>query len=1640
MILMFPKSSAMASAQSFLRAIVRSVLSIATLCLLTTSPRGWADVNLPPVVKFLQPKPSQIFPVGGAVPVEVEAVDPDGYTHEAEFFLDGKSLAVMALDFLIPPAPGETQRYGYLISSLPAGPHVVAVGVKDNSGTVGMSEVRVLGGGIVLNETPVLELLEPAPGKTYVAGDTVAIVAKVTDPDGHVPHIEYFVDDVKIGEETVQFIQEPVPGETQSFKWPWVQATEGLHSVKVRVTDNAGATAEAKTLVIVAKDTTPPLIARVSIEATIPQTGEPCPVCRIGPGRITVKRIGDLTRPLTVYLGVSGTATPGVDYAELPAKIEIQAGSATAELTVAALDDALVEEDETVIVQLLMPRDGTLLYMVDLLNAVARVAIHSDDRPDESVPIVSIEATRPTTREPFLCVSDPCPLPPEVAPAVFTVRRVGGDLAAPLSVPVLLSGTAENGVDYAKVPAEILIPAGVKSVEFEVAAVGDDQVEGDETVEAMIPIPPGLPGVPPPYWVGQGQASIVIQDFTPDPTPVVSIKATQPTTSEPCPTCLVLPGVFTLSRSVVTDQPLAVRISYSGTATAGVDYDTVPGFVTIPAGKASQEIVVLAKMDGVVEGPESVVARVEPDPTDVFPPHYRVDPQASSAKLTIQDVQDVGLVPTVWVEVSRTDTSECPPGLACKIAPIDITFHRSSSLVKEPLTIFLGWGGTATFSMDYGLSELGTVPRTLLFAAGSDTAKLQLFAMNDCYVEGEESVTVEIAPDPTMGPLARYRVDTTRAAAKMVIHDGVLSADALGPVVSIRGSEKTLENCPPNADCTGLVFEISRKGGDLNQPLEVLLEYAGSATRGEDYLELPRSVLLPAGQSSVSFGAAVVDDKQAEGVETVVATLVCSDALGLGYVIHGQSASASVEILDDDSNTSQEAIVKITSPLDGEEVVQSAAVVLVAQAIDPKGAITRLTFFDGETKIGVSELIFVRPPDPGTVLRHEVRWARPALGEHTLTAVGTDSTGATVTSKSVKIRVVGASLVPVVSLLPILAETTEVPPGSKRAIIPATVALRRLGGPADRALRVAYKVGGSAVNGVDYGQLEGEATFAPGEREIILYISPISDELIEGDEIVELSLVPQDSYVIGVPRAARVVIHDAQEPAKSWVRWLEPENGTSVGAGKEIQLRVEASLSTGYFDQTRFFANGQEIGTDSLILCASLECIPEPGSVIPFQLIWKAPAAGTYKLTASSASAANPKEQTFSETILIQVTGDGVDSLAVRRLPSSYTPGAPVTVEIASRPPASAAGYAIVETPPKGWVVSRISDNGVFDAATSTVKFGPFLDALPRVLRYSVTPPEGTSGDAAFSGVISIDGTSSRIAGNQVIPDATSHHPADHQPFDWSLGVDEVTEYGAAWKNGKTWGAEAARIPLEFVTRAGALWRGGERYVYSSQSGAAPHCWINTSSDGVKPIEIDFSLPPQDLAKMLENLRDQQSFASADLVSSNSDLLCRVRLVPGKGVRAQAVEVVIPPGAQVTEITHEGVLDAATGVLRWGPFLDGVPRVLAAKFSGASRAGVAATASFDGLNVHANAALGSVEASGGSQNSPRIAEVRRLIDGSVQLFVVDDSAGGCQLMVSDDLVTWHELGKVTPGADCQVHRDIEAGQKAFRFYRAARIP
>ena len=65
----------------------------------------------------------------------------------------------------------------------------------------------------------------------------------------------------------------------------------------------------------------------------------------------------------------------------------------------------------------------------------------------------------------------------------FIVSRTG-DGAAALTVPLVYSGTATSGSDYAALPATVTIPAGSFSVNVVVTPIDDSTVEGAETVIA----------------------------------------------------------------------------------------------------------------------------------------------------------------------------------------------------------------------------------------------------------------------------------------------------------------------------------------------------------------------------------------------------------------------------------------------------------------------------------------------------------------------------------------------------------------------------------------------------------------------------------------------------------------------------------------------------------------------------------------------------------------------------------------------------------------------------------------------------------------------------------------------------------------------------------------------------------------------------------------------------------------------------------------------------------------------------------------------------------------------------------------------------------------------------------------------------
>jgi hypothetical protein len=111
-------------------------------------------------------------------------------------------------------------------------------------------------------------------------------------------------------------------------------------------------------------------VPTVTVTALDPSAGEN----PANPGSFRLTRSGLLTAPLTVYFGVTGTATANSDYGALPTSVTFAVGQATRDLVVTPVNDALIEAPETVILTL----SARAAYLVGSPGS-ATVTITSED-------------------------------------------------------------------------------------------------------------------------------------------------------------------------------------------------------------------------------------------------------------------------------------------------------------------------------------------------------------------------------------------------------------------------------------------------------------------------------------------------------------------------------------------------------------------------------------------------------------------------------------------------------------------------------------------------------------------------------------------------------------------------------------------------------------------------------------------------------------------------------------------------------------------------------------------------------------------------------------------------------------------------------------------------------------------------------------------------------------------------------------------------------------------------------------------------------------------------------------------------------------------------------------------------------------
>src|SRR5258706_4078531 len=134
------------------------------------------------------------------------------------------------------------------------------------------------------------------------------------------------------------------------------------------------------------------------------------------------------------------------------------------------------------------------------------------------------------------------------------------------------------------------------------------------------------------------------------------------------------------------------------------------------------------------------------------------------------------------------------------------------------------------------------------------------------------------------------------------------------------------------------------------------------------------------------------------------------------------------------------------------------------------------------------------------------------------------------------------------------------------------------------------------------------------------------------------------------------------------------------------------------------------------------------------------------------------------------------------------------------------------------------SASGFFDAASGTIRFGPFFDGEPRTLTYQVTSLLTETNVAQFAGTFEINFVPGWIAGDSFLAPVPLH-PADQPLVDAWMTVGEVTAYGAAWKRSHAWPTGPSPIPSPYLAQAISLWKSGEAYRYDPAAGSAAGWW-----------------------------------------------------------------------------------------------------------------------------------------------------------------------------------------------------------------------
>ena len=472
------------------------------------------------------------------------------------------------------------------------------------------------------------------------------------------------------------------------------------------------------------------------------------------------------------------------------------------------------------------------------------------------------------------------------AAALATVTRSNSDNDSPLLVTLANSDSSEI-----EIPSSITIPAGDASITFAIDAVDDSLLDGRQTATITATEP---------RYVGDQQDVEVLDHETLtlvfDMTELVENQG---------------PGVAmgTVSRSNTDSQlPLTVVITSSDTTEL-----LTPQTVIIPADQASVTFPIDAVDDTLLDGLQLVTVQAGQSGYQTDQVEFEVaDHETLTINAADSSVRESDGVAATELTVTRSNTDNDQP--------ITLTLTNSDpSEIALPTTITIEANqGTATIAIDAVDDTLLDGLQTAIFSVSAggylgDSTTLdiedheELLITLDVVAIGEQAglgavtgtlsrsntdrdlpLTVSMtnsddsevdAPASITIPAGEATVAFTLDVLDDTLLDGTqtvsLTADesryASGQSILDVLDHETLtllldaNHIQENDGVAAVQGTVTRSNTDIDQPLSVTF-----VNDDETEASAPQTIVIPAGQASVSFGIDAVDDTLLDGTQTVL--------------------------------------------------------------------------------------------------------------------------------------------------------------------------------------------------------------------------------------------------------------------------------------------------------------------------------------------------------------------------------------------------------------------------------------------------------------------------------------------------------------------------------------------------------------------------------------------------------------------------------------------------------------------------------------------------------------------------------------------------------------------------------------------------